>query len=283
MANGSSIYGVLFVAAVGWIYQVVRGGQKIQSKTMEITGENPLAGFKALIKTGKTDALATDEAIDPRFQAHYDQYIRPKIEAFEAKRVEALSVLRKRMMIVIPLALVVLILGLTLTKSGSKESSPATIAGYEVHVTSTSSGNPVGAIGSMLVGVLAIWAFWPVWQYKSSIKQSIFPDVFRFYGSQWRYDPNGIGGYNLSNLVRGNALDAYKELKSMGQKQPPGLRFGNKKTAFMEPYMAYGILPRHDSASTKNFLSGDYKAVPITLVQCTLSSSNGSDGGDSGD
>jgi hypothetical protein len=228
-------------------------------------------------------ADGNEEPIDPRFKAHYDQYIRPQTDAFEAKRIETLSVLRKRMMIVIPLAVAVLVLGLMVAKPTQKESWQTTVAGYEVHGTSTSSGNPIGAIGSMLVGVLAIWAFWPVWQYKSSIKQSIFPDVFRFYGSQWRYDPNGIGGYNFSNLVRGNALDAYKELKNMGQKQQKVLRLGNKSPAFMEPYMAYGILPRHDSASTKNFLSGDYKAVPITLVQCTLSSSKGSDGGDSGD
>lgn len=282
MADQNVLYGILFAAAAGFIIQVIRKGKHVSTTANQLTGESPVTAFKALIKNGNTNALDTGETIDSRFKTHYDQYIRPKVDAFETKRVEALGKLRKRILILIPILLLSAIWAVTHTTRVIKTTSTEKVMGYDVAVTHSTGGatDSVSAIGLLLVTGLAIWAFWPVWQYKSSIRKNIFPDVFRFYGSHWQYDPKGIGGLDASDLVAGNAIDMMRMLQRATQTQDTTTRQTRphkEPPAFMQPYIAYGILPGFESASTKNALRGAYKSVPISLVQCTLTTSDNSD------
>ncbi len=112
--------------------------------------DSAMAGFAKLMLQGKTGAeLGSNEKIDPRFKAHYDDYIRPDVEAFEYKRQRALRMLRKRCMMVIPLLLVIVILFLSYGFAGI-----------------------LGFIAALVVG----WASWPVVTYTRFCRHLIHPE-----------------------------------------------------------------------------------------------------------
>lgn len=213
-----------------------------------------VSNLKSLILENNPNTLADNAPLDPRFQAHYDRYIRPKVDEFEAKRIEALGTLRKRLTLAIPV-----VIGAAVVLLG--------IAGSLFQLVIAGA---IFAFG---------WAFWPVLLYKGSIKTEIFPNIFNFYGSEWHYDAYGLNDpssirLESKNFAGKNLMGIYGELKNTAK----ATHTINKstRTTIMDPYMAFGILPTHETASTHDLLRGNYKQVPMALLQCTLQSTSGS-------
>ena len=221
-------------------------------------------GLKSLV-TGKSDATSENFTIDPRIKAHYEQHIKPQTDIFEANRVATLTILRKRLLILAPIALAALVFGLL------------------------GAGVPEGEFSLMeLLGTLAMfaafavgaWAALPVIQYKGSIKDKIFSNVFRFFGPEWQYNPKGLGGgLDLNALSNGGLKGAFSEIKRAGDEHaansPKGWHRGSED-AIMKPYMPFGILPPHEDAHTEDYVRGSHKDVPLSLFECRLTSENGS-------
>lgn len=247
----------------GFGYAIWRAAQRAKRGVSAYTGttaDQSLSGLKSLITKNNASALHDNEAIDPRFAAHYEQHIRPEVDAFEARRVAALAVLRQRVIILIPLVAVAAILGLFFADSYALAHHLASL------------------LGMVVIGVAA-WAFWPVVSYKSSIKQRIFPNVFSFYGPQWSYRSSSIGGMDLADK---SMLEGFYELKRVATVMKTGSIASSTVAAngdsmdTVAPYMMFGILPSHETAHISDRLRGDYKAVPLELIQCLLQSSSGS-------
>jgi hypothetical protein len=223
------------------------------------------SNLKALVlgATTSTSGVA-DQKIDPRIEAHYHQHIRPHLDEFEANRVAALGTLRTRLMLVLPIVASAILFG---------------ILGAQVPEGQFSLSKVLGTL--CMVGALAgaAWASWPVLQYKGSIKERIFSNVFSFYGPEWQYNPSGIGGgMDISSLTRGGLKDAFQEIKRISEEKsitsPQGWQ--QLDGQIMLPYMGFSILPTHEDASTEDYVGGNYKTVPLSLFECRLTSTSGS-------
>lgn len=104
------------------------------------------------------------------FAAHYEEHLRPRVEAYETRRLSALAQHRKRLMIAVPAGAAVLVLAY-------------------VFGTNMESGNALEFIGVVVVGCL--WLLWryvngPKREYANSIKTEIFPLILKFVGD-FRY------------------------------------------------------------------------------------------------
>jgi hypothetical protein len=87
-----------------------------------------------------------------------------------------------------------------------------------------------------ILGVVMLPVYWvlqPSRQYKASLKKLIFPRIFSYFGDEWVY------------------------------RETTGLKFIN-------PYLDTELLPSYHQATFIDFLSGTYKSVPLSLVQCEL-------------
>ena len=264
--NGG-FYGIVAALVIGWIVKAIKGGKKVDAVATQTVGSNWYDGFKTLMTSGSTTGLADDATIDPRFAAHYASAIAPQVAEFEEHRLTALGTLRKRMMIVLPALIIAGILSLILTKQNPGDTA-----------------TPLQSLANLvvLVSFFALgWAAWPVMLYKGSIKQKLFPEVFRFFGPQWHYNPEGIGGDGVAvraaDFIGKNMMGSFQQLRTAAYTAKPKTAFftTNAGSMVMAPYMAFGILPPHETALTKDHLTGDYKTVPIALLQCTLQSESG--------
>lgn len=260
MEDSAALYGFLIAAVVVCIVWV----------SYALRAFKGFARILNALRAGKNKtAPVSDDAIAPSFKSHYDQYIRPQVEIFEARRLETLKKMYMRLIIVALFAVPVLGLGLMHVVSSKTETWQTTVAGHEIRGTATSSGDSLIVVGGILTGVLVIWAFWPVWQYKDSIKEQIFPKIFSFFGSQWSYDPNGIGGACTVSRFKGlKVKESWSELQQIGKEQS-----GHD---IMAEHMAFGVLPAHQQAATEDYLVGSYKDIPMSLFECVLTSREGS-------
>lgn len=103
------------------------------------------------------------ENAERSFASHYQTHIQPFVEQFEAKRIEALKSMRKRILIAVPLGFVLTLVGLFIIN-----------------------------IFALLIPVgLGAWAWWPCHTYKQSVKEDIFRNVFSFFGDDYTYMPDG--------------------------------------------------------------------------------------------
>ncbi len=284
--NAGGIGGILVAVAIGWVIKRVRGTSGAEQAQQQEASDS-WRGFKTLIKTGNTDTLATDnETIDPRFAEHYTKHIKPLVEDFEQRRIEALTKVRKRVLYSGGFFLLAVVCGVLLYTPPTTTHTIYDIAGYTAQGTVThGGGHPLTVIFALLAFGVFIYALWPMLRYKSSIKQEIFSRVFDFYGSQWHYTPKGIGGVDLLGDIGGSeGLSKFWNQLNTRNRVQVKTGFAQRRQEyepFMEPYMGYGLLPHHDYASTKDLLKGDYKGVKIELLQCTLGDNDSDDGGSS--
>lgn len=149
-----------------------------------------------------TVAFAGGGAAEHPFTPHYQEFIRPQVDGFEEKRVKALKTFRKRLLISLPIALLSLFACL--------------FSLYFLII-------PLG---------LAIWTFAPIYDYKLSVKEKVFPHVFRFFGADFEYYPQGL--MNISEL------------------------------------RASGLIPNYDNARTEDYIKGTYHGVGLELTEAQL-------------
>ena len=143
------------------------GGLPLDRKTA-------LRDFVSLLKgenlvPADVDASFEDpEGADKPFAPHYDQHVRPHVQVFEQKRIEALKALRKRALIAIP-----------------------------IYVVGTVALLYVGDTGYVLfwlalaMTVLSYWCYIPVKHFQSAVKGAIFPSIFSFFGDDFQYSEEG--------------------------------------------------------------------------------------------
>lgn len=209
-----------------------------------------------------TPAPTSLAGIDPRFADHYAEYIRPHVDAFEAKRVTALNSMRQRLFILVPVAL--LVVGWAITHPGKAPTTKAvsyTVGGHTMHGTHTSSGSddPIAALGMFVVIALGVWTAMPMFGYKKDIKTIIFPEIFRFFGPQWRYHS---GQYHpVPHVGLGFSASIATALQQVG----------GQTTNDWQRFEAFDVLPSHTSSRVLDRVEGSHNAVPIDLWQVHLS------------
>lgn len=169
---------------------------------------------------------APDTAIP--FAPYYQQHIFPHVQEFEEKRVQALGTLRKRSLLVYPLCIAIAlagIIGLGMLADAGKL-----------------NGDAIEGIGTLcifaIIGLIT-WANWPIQQYKSSVKEKIFPKIFAFFGKDF----------------------IYKETGSLT----------------VEKLLVSGIIPsNYTESSVEDYVSGSYEGVSIELTEAKITRTTGS-------
>jgi hypothetical protein len=217
----------------------------VTSKTPYVPTGNSWKDFHHLLKTKDIATLADmPEFVDEPdttmpFKAHYDQFVRPHVETFEAKRVAMLTEFRRRGVVAAPLIKLGLKLALALfitlfladiVMVGLLKLSPMSdTAGILLFILI------IGIIAGVVT--LAIWLEKPVKEYKSSIKSTVFPEIFRFFGDGFSY-----------------------------VETPP---------ITIESLKPSGIIPSHDKARIEDYVKGSYNGVQLELMEAKLTERRG--------
>ncbi len=149
------------------------------------------------------------------FGPHYDQYLMPHVEEFERTRIKSLQEVRKRSAIAIPVCIIAILSFLFFATS----------------VNSESVDNAFGITAAIVV-LLLWWSSTPVATYKSSVKATIFPNVFSFFGEKYTYKES-------------SPLSALELQKSE-------------------------IVPEFDEETTEDYVKGTYSDVGIELMEAKL-------------
>lgn len=151
----------------------------------------------------------------PDFVDHYNRFVKPHIDEFEQKRQEALAAFRYRSTIGVIMKSIVVI-GSVLLFFYAKD----------IHI----GGIIFTAI--FLWSLVSIWCSQPVKQYKHSVHQAIFPNIFSFFGQDYKYQDNPWGGV---------------------------ARFDASK-----------LIPKYDSDLSDNHITGTYDGVSLELMTSNL-------------
>jgi hypothetical protein len=150
---------------------------------------NPLSDLKGmsfssakeffLLLFGKDPEIYTGDAVfqdrpgtDNPFQPYYNAHIRPHIQEFEAKRVEALKTFGKRSFQAICMVMV----GITGTLIFMFQAGLPKVANDVIFFACF-----MGILGAMS------WAYMPAKRYKASVKSIVFPEIFRFFGPDFTF------------------------------------------------------------------------------------------------
>jgi hypothetical protein len=151
------------------------------------------------------------------FKPHYDQYILPEVRFFEMERLHTLHDIRSRRNLAIPAAIGIVMIMIQLSGIFGKNGD-----------------NDWGFFWFTMVMLAGVAAFClaPVASYHSSIKNRIFPDIFRFFGEDFRF-----------------------------MERPP-LSLAELHT--------FGILPSYENGHTEDYVKGSYKSVAIELMELQL-------------
>ncbi len=185
--------------------------------------------FFELILAGKIDVLDNEPLYeDPPqtakpFKPHYLQYIFPHIKTFEQDRIAALGELKSRGYIAFPI-------GLAIIAAAAFALSSFTLS--EGLVKTVFYGSIAAIAG------LCWWTSRPVKKYKSSVKSIIFPNVFSFFGDDFKYSEQ--------SLLTVHAL------------KPSGL------------------IPSYDNEYTEDYIRGSYEGVGIRLMEAKMTETRGS-------
>ena len=171
------------------------------------------------------ETTATFEDIEfqgKSFLAHYQQYILPLVEQFEKKRVAALATLRKRRLAAVLYCAIAI----------------AIPVGFYILFPSYEMGlSIIGVIAFLfVVGTLA-WANESKIKYLSSVKATIYPEVIRFFGDSFRYEPKGRA-----------SVSAFKQT---------------------------GILPTYTNETLGDNVMGSYRGVRFEIVEAKLTKVTG--------
>ena len=172
------------------------------------------------------------------FTSHYQSAIFPQVQSFEKQRIDKLIEFRKRLFIGIaagigiPVLTVILFLVLKDTFGGSNGVSSI-----------------VKNVGDLIIfavlGALTFIAYWvskPILEYKTNVKNDIFPPVFSYFEQLGK----GIFSYAATSPLSIDAL------------QPSAM------------------IPSFDRCHMEDHVKGDYKEVALEMVEARLTETQGS-------
>ncbi|MFT5789405.1 MAG: hypothetical protein ACI8SJ_001521 [Shewanella sp.] len=171
------------------------------------------APIKALRGGDRLKAPANEQ---DAFKAHYQQYIEPLTSKFENARVASLKACRGRLYLCAVIYVALVILAFMFKPMFAPSSAP--ILFYLV-----------------LAGLSLPFLWWinrPIKHYKQDVKQRIYPQIFKYFGSDFIF-----------------SRDHKMSLKGLKSSK---------------------ILPHYDSASFDDYVQGTYKGVEIALNELHL-------------
>ena len=125
------------------------------------------------------------------FGPHYEQFIKPEIHRFEHQRIATLKSFGQRSFGALCLLVAAVIMGIVFTVQGQ------TFHFFEKLFHGENVGQGIGHLVSILATTLTAivaWCYLPVWRYKGSVKKTIFPPIFKFFGENFDYSPEALMG-----------------------------------------------------------------------------------------
>ena len=138
------------------------------------------------------------------FAPHYEQFIKPEIHTFEHQRIATLKSFGQRCFGVLCLLVAIGIMVAVFKAQGQ------TFHFFEQLVHGENASKGIGDLISLLFIILtaiATWCYLPVWRYKGSVKKTIFPPIFKFFGENFDYSPEALMG--MEPLESSEILPAY--------------------------------------------------------------------------
>jgi hypothetical protein len=123
------------------------------------------------------------EGSEKPFAPHYERFIKPEIQAFEHKRIATLKSFSQRF------------------SGGWRLLGAVVIMGIVFPVFRD--------LLWIIFPAIVAWCYLPISRYNDSIKKTIFPHIFSFFGDDFRYDPESLVG--IGSLEPSAILPAYDE------------------------------------------------------------------------
>jgi hypothetical protein len=160
------------------------------------------------------------EGAKKSFAPHYEHFIKPEIQEFERRRIATLKSLSQRAFFSLCLIVAGVVMGLVFIAQGYG----ATL--------SNDNGEAILKIILLVLTGLATWCYWPIRKYKSSIKETIFPKIFSFFGPDFHYSPKP--------MITAESLERS------------------------------GILPDYDKAILEDGIQGSYQNVALDIMSAHL-------------
>lgn len=161
-----------------------------------------------------------DKEHEKGFGDYYKDQIRPEVEKFENNRVEKLKEATRNISITCltaPLLTVLCVLGVFKWRWNDELTFTLLIVAY--------------------IGFF-VWCSDPITSYRKSVKFDIFKKIFKFFGDDFHYSPNGISDFRA--------------------------------------YAISGLFDQFNRRHTEDFISGSYKGVKVHLVEARLDMETGS-------
>jgi hypothetical protein len=151
------------------------------------------------------------------FAPHFEQHIRPLVNQFEQNRIKSLQKLRTNSVVAVSLILLI-IFGIII---------------LYINVDNRNVTSNTTSVAGAIILAICVWWFLPISNYKSAVKSSIFPRIFKFFGNDFYYCHMNTG-LSIKSLIPSN------------------------------------ILPKHDEADTEDYIQGSYKGVSLQIVEANL-------------
>jgi hypothetical protein len=129
--------------------------------------------------------LENPEGSEKPFAPHYERFIKPEIQAFEHKRIATLKSFSQRCSVAWRLLGAVAIMGIVFS-----------VFHYLLWI---------------IFPAIVAWCYLPISRYNDSIKKTIFPHIFSFFGDDFRYAPESLVG--IGSLEPSAILPAYDKAK----------------------------------------------------------------------
>ena len=123
------------------------------------------------------------------FSQHYDTHIAPHIEAFETQRIEGLATIKSRKAMMSALWIFIICAFIAILK----------LTSFEIENWRT-----IIFISMFLLATTFLYVNFPALDYKHSVKESIFPNIFSFFGDSYRYTPTtdiSVERYEKSSII----------------------------------------------------------------------------------
>jgi hypothetical protein len=140
------------------------------------------------------------------FAPHYEQFIKPEIDTFEHQRIATLKSFGQRSFGALCLLVAAVIMGIVFTVQGQ------TFHFFEKLIHGENASKVIDNLVSILFitfTAIVAWCYLPVWRYKGSVKKTIFPHIFSFFGDDFRYVPDPL--IEIERLKASGILPKYNK------------------------------------------------------------------------
>ena len=124
------------------------------------------------------------EGLQKPFAPHYEQFIKPEIHKFEHQRIATLKSFGQRYFCFLCFMVAIGVMIAVFKVQGQTFHFFEKLTDQEIKLLSS--------IISLSFTAIAAWCYLPVWQYKKSVKKTIFPHIFSFFGEDFHYSPEDL-------------------------------------------------------------------------------------------